>query len=529
MEKSLSLEHAVGQKLLLAFEGKERPSDGILQAMQQGMPAGVTLFRAFNVDNPVQVRELTGSLQAAASVAGLPRLLIAVDQEGGQLMAVGGATPFPGNMALGATGSPELAHRTGLAMGRELAAMGINVNYAPVCDVNVNPRNPGVGTRSFGDVPARVAEMSAAMVAGLQAAGVAATAKHFPGLGDAATDPHYDTPLLVHDRERLRRVELPPFEAAIHAGARLVMTAHVALPALNDGLDIPATLSDSILKQLLRKELGFEGPIVSDAMDMKAIRQGPGLAIDAIAAVKAGVDLLLLIGDIKEQQMIFEALMQAVRRGLLSREQIFASAQKILELKKWLAAGSQPDLEVVNSQEHRDLAAEIAARSVTLVRDSAGQLPLRLAADANIAVVIPQPRDLTPADTSSYEVPRLAEAMRQYHPQIDEVMVPINPLDADISAVREKADGYNLVVMGTINGDMHPGQASLVETLRAGETPVIVTALRTPYDLTVFPNVQTYICTYSILEPSMRALAATLWGEIEFQGRLPVKIPTTVR
>lgn len=524
MEKPLGLERAVGQKLLLAFEGKQQPSDAILQAMQQGMPAGVTLFRAFNVDNPAQVRDLTASLQAAAKAAGLPRLLIAVDQEGGQLMAVGGGTPFPGNMALGATGSRELARRTGLAMGFELAAMGINVNYAPVCDVNVNPKNPGVGTRSFGEDPKLVAKMSAAIVEGLHAAGVAATAKHFPGLGDAATDPHYGTPILVHDRDRLQRVELPPFEAAIRAGARLVMTAHVALPALNNGLDIPATLSESILKDLLRGELGFEGVIVSDAMDMKAIRQGPGLAIDAIAAVRAGVDLLLLIGDIDEQQMIFEAILQAVRRGLLSRDEVFASARKVLELKKWLAAQSQPDLEVVDCQEHRALADEIATRAVTLVRDSAGHLPLRLAVGAKVAVVVLEPRDLTPADTSSYEKPILAEAMRKYHPSVDEYMLPINPMDADVSALRDKASGYDLILVGTINADLHPGQAALVGALLESKTPVVVAALRTPYDLTAFPNVQTYICTYSILEPSMRALAAALWGEIPFQGHLPVTI-----
>lgn len=524
MGESLNLEQAVGQQLLLAFEGKQRPSPGLLDAMQHGMPAGVTLFRALNVDHPAQVRELTGSLQAAARAAGLPVLLIAADQEGGQLMAVGNGTQFPGNMALGATRSRELAHRTGMALGRELAAMGINVNYAPVCDVNVNPDNPGVGTRSFGEDPALVAELSAAMVAGLHAAGVAATAKHFPGLGDAATDPHYGTPLLVHDRERLQRVELPPFEAAIQAGARLVMTAHVALPALNDGLDLPATLSEAILKGLLRGELGFEGVIVSDAMDMKAIRQGPGLAIDAIAAVRAGVDLLLLSGDIEEQRMIYAAVLQAVRRGLLSRQAVLASAQRILELKGWIAGQSQPDLDVVNCQEHRALAAEIAARSVTLVRDSAGLLPLRLAADARVAVVIPQPRDLTPADTSSYEEPMLAEALRQYHARVDEFIVPIDPADADVSGLREQVGGHDLLVVATISADVHPGQAALVNALLESETPVAVVALRTPYDLKVFPQAPTYLCTYSLLEPSLRALASALWGQIEFQGRLPVTI-----
>lgn len=524
-EKSRSLEQAVGQKLLLTFTGKDRPSREILQAIQLIKPAGITLFRALNVDHPAQLRSLTGALQQAAEKAGIAPLLICTDQEGGQLMAIGDCTPFPGNMALGATNSPELARRTGFAIGQELAAMGVNVDYAPVCDVNANPLNPGVGTRSFGEDPVRVAQLSSAMVDGLQAAGVAATAKHFPGLGDASIDSHFGVPVLLHDRDRLNEIELPPFIEAIRSGARLVLIGHIGLPELNNGSDIPATLSPDVIGGLLRGDLGFEGVVVTDAMDMKAIQQGPGLLAEAVAAVKAGADLLLLNGSFEEQGAVYHALLQAVADGHLSPAEIYASATRVTELREWLAAQSQPELELVNCREHNDLADEIAQRAITLVRDGATILPARLSSQARVAALMPQPQDLTPADTSSYLAPGLAGALRRYHPRVDQYVIPMNPLDADIAGLRHQAADYDLIVIGTIDAARHPGQAALVQTLLEGPAPVVVVALRLPYDLQAFPNAPTYACTYSILPPALHALAAALFGKIPFAGRLPVTMP----
>lgn len=524
-EKSPGLEQAVGQKLLLAFTGKDRPSPEILEAIHVIKPAGITLFRALNVGHPAQLRALTGVLQRAARNVGIAPLLIGTDQEGGQLMAIGDGTPFPGNMALGATDSPELARRTGFAIGQELAAMGVNVAYAPVCDVNANPLNPGVGTRSFGEDPVRVAQLSSAMLEGLQAAGVAATAKHFPGLGDASTDSHFGTPVLLHNRDRLDQVELPPFKEAIRRGVHLVLIGHIGLPELNQGLDIPATLSPHIIGGLLRKELGFEGLIVTDAMDMKAIQQGPGLAREAVAAARAGVDLILLTGSSEEQRMVHTALLQAVADGYLSPVEIYASADRLTKLKDWLAAQSQPGLEIVNCREHNDLADVIARRAITLVRDAACILPAWLSPQARVAALMPQPQDLTPADTSSYVPPGLAAALRHYHPEVDEYVIPMNPVARDIAGLRHQAENYDLIVVGTIDAGRHPGQAALVQTLLEGRAPVVVAALRLPYDLQAFPSAPTYVCTYSILPPALHALAAALFGKVPFRGRLPVTIP----
>jgi beta-N-acetylhexosaminidase len=519
-------QNLIGQKILLAFKGK-KPTPEIAAALQKYRPAGLTLFRSLNIDNPAQVRTLTGSLQHLAQDFDLPPLLIATDQEGGQLMAIGkGATPLPGNMALGATGSTELARRAGEVLSRELAAMGVNVNYAPCCDVNINPHNPVIGTRSFGERPDQVDGLAASMINGMQSQGVAAVAKHFPGHGDSAADSHHGLPSLPHDLDRLQQVEFPPFRAAIEAGVKLVMSAHLALPAI-DGLDAPpATLSPSILKGILRQQLGFEGVIVSDAMDMQAIRQGEALGEEAVRAAAAGVDLLLLTSNPTDHQQVYTSLKKAVEEGVLDQEDISRSIERILALKRWLAEGPPvPGLEVVGCADHQAIAAEIAERSITLVRDLDNSLPLNLKAEQRLAVIIPKPVDLTPADTSSTITPGLAAAMREYHPNVAETIIPYAPGETDIRAVIQQLSSYDLVVCGALNALESPGQVKLVRRILQSGVRTIVVALRLPYDLVAFPEAPTYICTYSILEPSMRALAKALFGHLVFKGKLPVSIP----
>lgn len=520
----LSLEQQVGQKLLLSFEGKQAPSADILQAIQEQRLAGVTLFRPFNVEDAQQLRSLNDQLQQAAQRANLPPLLIGVDQEGGQLMAVGFGTPLPGNMALGATDSPELARQAGEVLGCELAALGINLEYAPVCDININPSNPVVGVRSFGEVPEQVAKLASALLQGVQSQGVAATVKHFPGHGDTASDSHHGTPVVPHSLERLHQVEFIPFKAAIQAGVRAVMTAHLAVPAVDSITDLPATLSSAILSGILRQELGFEGVIITDAMDMHAIRQGSAAYLDAVCAVQAGADLALLT-QFTDQAGIYHSLVQAVQRGLISQERLESSTRRVLSLKNWLAGQKQPDLSMIQCAKHRQIAKDIAERSVTLVRDEHGVLPWRPVPGQKISVVVPKPSDLTPADTSSYIHPDLAGALRRRGVEVEEVILSINPDAQEISQVLQAVEESALVIIGTINACAHAGQASLVQAvLERGQT-CVAAALRLPYDLAYFPQAPVFLCTYSILEPAMEALADALLGEIPCTGSLPVRIP----
>lgn len=516
----------IGQKILLAFRGKEVTPE-MQQALERYRPGGLTFFRPYNVDNPAQVKKLTSGLQHSAHALGLPLLIIAADQEGGQLMVVGeGATPLPGNLALGAAGSTELAYRAGEVLGRELSAMGINMNYAPSCDVNVNPRNPVIGTRSFGEDPQQVAALSAAVIRGIQSQGVAAAAKHFPGHGDTASDSHLGLPVVPHNLKRLQEVELPPFRAAVQADVKSIMSAHLALPAIDGPNAPPATLSKAVLTDLLRGQLGFTGVIVSDAMDMHAIRQGDALGEECARAAEAGIDLLLITADPADHERARQGLARAYQDEPQSRAGYSESVARIANLKQWLAANDRkPSLDVVGCAEHLAVADEIAERSITLVRDNGHLIPAAIPPDQRITVILPRPADLTPADTSSYITPDLAGALRAYHPLVDEIILPYAPENHQIEAAVERAEGSSLIVCATLNAFDCPQQVEMVNRVLGSGIPTITLAMRMPYDLMAFPQAATFLCTYSVQAPSVRAAAKVIMGGLQPRGRLPVSIP----
>ena len=511
-------------RLMLAFGGTTLPPE-IGRRLREAPAAGITVYRYENVESPGQVRELTDAAQAAA-VSRDPDaapLLVAGDQEGGQLIGLGdGTTPFPGSMALGATGDTGLAERVGRATGLELAAMGVNVTYTPVCDLATSPRNPHLGIRAFGDEPSQVAGFVAATVRGLRAGGVAATAKHFPGLGEADVDSHLALPVIASDRARLEQLELVPFRAAIEAGAELVMSAHIGLPALTGDTSLPATLAREVMHDLVRGDLGFRGLTITDALDMAALPQGAGQVIDVIAALRAGVDLLLCSPDPERLARIEGAVVQAAARRLFDADELRASADRLDAVRRRLGAIPRPDLSVVRSAEHLALAREAAERSMTLVRNDDGVLPLRPGAGTRILAVMPRPRALTPADTSGSVEPGLAPALRGRLPNVEEVVTAQPPTDEEIAAVRERALAADVVVVGTISASADRAQVRLVEALLATGRPVVTCALRTPWDLDAYPTARTHVVTYGILPPSLEALAAALTGAIPFAGRLPV-------
>ena len=527
---SLASGSALLGRLMLAFNGTTLPSR-LGERLATEPAAGLTLFRAPNLRNPRQVRRLTTALQAAARRRpggdALP-LLIATDQEGGQLLALGdGFTPFGSPMAIGATDDPGLAQRVGRAIGRELRAVGVNVDYAPVLDVAVNPANPALGIRSFGDDPKAVGRLAVAWLGGLQSAGVAGVGKHFPGAGAAGEDPHHELAMVDRSRERLDALELAPFRAAIAAGVQMVMSGHFASPALTGSRTLPATLSRRVMGDLLRDELGFHGVTITDALDMQALPQDATQAVDIVAAASAGVDLLLATPDPRALRRIEAALRRAGQVELLELDAVRASAVRIAGLRRWLAGFEDPGLEVVGSAEHGALARELAARSLTLVRDEGSLLPLRLAPDARLLAIMPAPRDLTPADTSSFVRPALGAALRERHRAVDEIVTGRPPTDAEVAGVVGRASGYDAIVVGTISASRGSSQAALVDGLLATGRPVVTVALRTPWDLVAYPRAGTHVCTYSILPESIAALAATLLGETQdapFPGRLPVAI-----
>ena len=523
--------------LMLAFDGLELPAD-VAGRLASSPAAGVTLFRFSNVADPGQIRSLAAAIQAAATgrplgEAGSPRhtvtrlpILIAADQECGQLIGLGdGTTPFAGNMALGAVGDPALAERVWRAMGLELRALGVTVDYGPVCDLATNPANPAIGIRSFGDDPDEVGELVGAAVRGVQSAGVAAALKHFPGLGDVAADSHRELPLVSADREALHSRELIPFRAGIAAGARLVMSAHVAVPALTGDPLLPSTLAPAVMDELLRGALGFDGVSITDALDMRALAQGSNQVLDVLAALQAGLDLLLTAPDPEARARIEAGLRHAAARGLIDAPAARASAGRIRGLREWLAGFDQPELAVVGGAAHAALADELAARALTLVRDDEGLLPLALDPTDRIAAIMPTPTDQTPADTSSTVKAGLAAALRAHHPVVDEIIVAHAPSADDIAVVRERAREHALVVVGTTAATAERGQAALVEALLAAGPPVVTVALRTPFDLAAYPASRVHASSYGLLRPSLEALGAALFGRAGFPGRLPAAIP----
>ncbi|MEX1126102.1 MAG: glycoside hydrolase family 3 N-terminal domain-containing protein [Acidimicrobiia bacterium] len=505
--------------LMLAFEGTEVPP-WLIDRLATAPPAGVTLFREWNMESPGQTAELTDRLQASNSAV-LP-LLIAADQEGGQLLGITGSTPFAGNMALGSTGDHDLVFRVTQAMGREMRAVGINVNYAPCADVATQADNPALGIRSFGDDPTTVATMTAASVEGFISAGVLPTVKHFPGSGEATVDPHYHLPILDLDRKRLDTVELPPFTAAFRAGAQLLMIGHEVVPAITGSREVPIAATEKGMNGFARAELGFEGVIITDALDMEALDQGPAQVVEIIAMMRAGVDLLLCMPDPDLQERARTALERGFSRGLISEETLHASRARIERIRASLNAGGD-NPELVGSAEHQRLASELALRAVTLVRDDTGVLPLHLAPDAKVLSLEPRPSNVTPADTTALYEPCLAAALRSHHQPVTEIVYPHDPDHNDITSAVVAAGTHDLMVVGTVTATA--GQTALVEALLATGKPMVTVALRTPFDLAHYPDARTHVCTYSSHQPSMSALASALFGRSDFPGRLPAAIP----
>jgi beta-N-acetylhexosaminidase len=366
------------------------------------------------------------------------------------------------------------------------------------------------------------------MIRGLQAAGVAATVKHFPGLGAVDRDTHHELAVVRGDREMLDDTELVPFRAAIAAGAKVAMSAHVAVPALSGDPTLPATLSRAVMTDTLRNDLGFTGISISDALDMRALAQGAAQAVEVIAAIRAGDDLLLTTADRTARRRIESTLLAAAGRHLFEPADLDASRARLADLRRWLGGATpQPDLDVVGSAEHVALSRELAERALTRTDrapDGGEPAPIALSPSTRILAIMPEPADLTPADTSSLVEPGLARALRTRFGSVEEVVVPGSPSDDEIAGLRTRAMSFDAVVVGTIEAHRRPAQAALVRAIVASGVTTIAVALRTPWDAAIYPPGVAAVCTYSILPHPLDALARALAGEIGFPGRLPVAV-----
>ncbi len=540
---SLTLEEKVGQLLMPFVLGDFAPEGSpahrrMVEAVEELGVGGVIV----SVGSPMEVAAKLNHFQARAR---LP-LLVAADLERGAgfrfrgivyvpgPIVLGGATEFPSMMALGATGDAGLAHRVGYVTGVEARALGVHVPFAPVLDVNNNPENPIINIRSLGEDPREVARLGAALVRGIQEAGALATAKHFPGHGDTETDSHLDLPVIRVSRARLDSVELVPFRAAIAQGLGAIMTAHVAMPGLTEDSLLPATLSRKVLTGLLREELGFQGLLFTDALDMYAVDRRYLRGEAAVRALEAGADILLMPPDLRAAR---DAVLAAVRGGRISEERLNSSVRRILEAKERLGlhASRLVPLEEVHRKvgipAHDSLAQEVADRSITLLRNERNLLPLLGTRTARVlSVTFRRTTDLLAGRTFN-------AALRSYYPRLTTAEVDASTPGSGYDALLARARESDLVVVSLyVTTVSYSGQiaipqetANFLRSLARLRVPHAVISFGNPYLYREFPEVQAYLLAWSGTEASQRAAVKALLGEIPLQGRTPTRIPPHFR
>jgi beta-N-acetylhexosaminidase len=525
----LTLREKAAQLVMPRLSGDYWASDAV--AMDSALALvgeGVGGFIVGAGPSPYDIAEKLNTLQRAATVP----LLIAADLESGPGTRIRGGAIFPGNMALGATDRELDAYEVGRVTALEGRAVGIHLDLAPVVDVNNNPRNPIINVRSFGEKPRRVAELGDAFIRGLREHGMLSTAKHFPGHGDTDTDSHIALPLISASRERLDSVELAPFRAAVRQGTDAVMTAHIALGQLGGASSLPATLSRFVLDTLLRRDLGFGGLVITDALNMGAIVSRYGAAQAAVLALEAGADILLMPADARAA---IDAVADAVTRGEISEARLDSSVARVVAAKARVGLFQARLVDighiaaVVGAAADVALARDISQRSLVLVKDSLGLVPLTLAARRRVVVV-------AYGDESFPAVGHvLAASLRGAVDTIQVLRLWPASGPASFDTVRSAAAGAGAVLFLSASQptawrpdavEIPAGVAALIEQLTLAGAPLVAVSLGSPYVISAIPHAPAYVAAWSDTEYVEHALARALLGLAPITGRLPVSLPS---
>jgi beta-N-acetylhexosaminidase len=534
----LTLEQQIGQTLMVGFWGTTA-SQEIIDLIQKYHIGNVILFSR-NIADAEQVHTLTATLQQAARDAGhiLP-LLIATDQENGIVQRLGtAATLFPGNMALGAINAQDaqkITFEVAQATGQEMAALGINMNLAPVVDVNNNAANSVIGVRSFGEDPHLVARLGSAAVQGYQGAGVIACMKHFPGHGDTSVDSHLALPTIPYDLARLQQLELVPFIAGIQTGVASIMVAHIHFPALDPSEVLPASLSSNVIQGLLRTQLAYQGLIISDCFEMRAVSETFGTERAAVMGLQAGNDIVLVSHHYEQQVGSINAIKTALHTGSLTPQVIQQAAQRVLALKShylsWhqappvddfsISAG-QPPISSIDTPAHQRLQERAYALTTTLVRNENALIPLHLQPADTIVIVSPPRNTMTIVEDRYYSDQSLLDIIRPYHEQT--TLLPASSAD-DLPSLLANTDENAIFIITTINAHLDEAQASIVRSLAKQRQRIINIAARNPYDLQAYPSLPTYLATYEYTQPALQAALRVIFGEQKALGHVPVTIP----
>ena len=555
---AMTLDEKIGQLVLPSLRSVYASSDsdvydGLSGLVQQQRVGGFHVFggRQMVPDvllNNVYSRTVLGRPLAAASILNrlqaesrIP-LLVTADFETGVGFRMVGATNFPRAMAFGASGDLALAFEAGRVTAIESRAIGVHVNFAPVVDVNNNSRNPVINTRSFGENPATVGELAAAYVRGLRAGGMLATAKHFPGHGDTEVDSHLELPVIRHSRSRLDTVELPPFKRAIAAGVAGVMTGHIQLPALDPRQGRPTTFSKPIVQTLLREELGFDGLIFTDSMQMRAVTEMMSPADAAGQAIAVGHDVILHSPD---DTSALEGIKAALTEGLITEAAITQSVRRILTAKARLGLHRRSHVDLdslplfVGSRAHQSVARQISERSMTLIKDVENSVPLPIQRDESVLYLsmLDYPSGWGLGAPSRVMIPELEQRWKN----VTSVELSDRSSRSEIELVRETASQYDAIVAGVfVRTASFSGRMDLVSDLVMllkqlseqavkNAQPLVVIFFGNPYAATFLPELPAVLLTYDYRglteETAVRALA----GEIPIGGRLPVALGSKFR
>lgn len=516
----LTLDQKIGQLLVVGFP-TEVITDEFSELIQKYHVGNVILFQR-NVKESLQLSKLNNTIQDLMEKHNNVPAFIGIDQEGGMVTRLfNGATYFPGNMAV-ASGIPcEEAYELGAAIGGELHNVGVNMNFAPVLDVNNNPENPVIGVRSYGDIPEKVAQYGKNLFKGLQSENILSTGKHFPGHGNTNVDSHLGIPIISSSLKELKQVELVPFINAIDNGIDGIMTSHILFSDIEKN-KLPATLSKTIITGLLKKELGFKGLVVTDCMEMKAIFDNYGIEDAVVNALNAGVDLLCISHTREIQIRAFNAIKKAVSDGIISMEILNSAVIKILYYKKKYEMYNWRNLSgKINDEDllrHKKLATTISEKSITLIKDKKKLLPLK--SDGLISIS-PIAMATSIAD-DEIEKSNLGSVIKS---EIGGRFITYNPLDIDVEDIILKVIDKKTIVFGSYNMNLSTLQKTLLDRLVSTGKDIVLVALRNPYDISDYiDKISTILCAYEYTRLSISSLIKVLRGEIVPRGTLPVKV-----
>lgn len=517
--QDMTLDEKLGQLLIIGFDGYEY-NDHLKTIIEKYKVGNIILFSR-NIFNLEQLSNLNRKLyeEIYKNTGIIP--FITIDQEGGIVTRImKGATFCPGNMTITAT-NKENSFIIGKIMGEELSHLGINMNLAPALDVNNNPHNPVIGVRSYGDDSHKVAELGSLFIKGLQSQGIIATAKHFPGHGDVEVDSHLGLPIVDYDKKRLNDIELYPFKVAINEGVNAIMSAHIVFKAY-ESENIPATISKNVITGLLRNELGFNGLIVSDCMEMKAIDDHFTTSKGVAKGIAAGLDMAFVSHTLSKQIAALEEIKKALQDGLISIEEINKKVERILHFKELTRAtiennflNNKNNLDYfANIQDHLATAQQIVDDSLTLVKGDNFTLKdktLLLATVPYASTIVEDKLDTR----------NIIEAVKRDIKDIDCMQLPINDIDEEIINNIPK---YDQVVICSFNAMNYQNQAKMINMINEISPKTYIISTRNPYDILTFTNVKNYLCLYEYTPNAVRTIVKYLKGEITAKGKLPIKL-----